>query len=345
MKLDRLFDSGEPVISFEFYPPKTERGFASLYRTIADLKQLHPAYVSVTWGAGGSTRRKTADLTIQIQRDLNLTAMAHMTCVGSGRTDISQTLDQLQAGGVRNVLALGGDHPDDYKVQAGGFSHANELIEFIRANPNWDLALAGACYPETHTAALSPEADLANLVRKVEAGTDWLITQLFFDNADYFDFVERARAAGIDVPIVAGIMPVVSAEKPRSLFSSVALGLAISRNSFLCGRNLTNVPFSSLTDLIVTWSPGSRTTADAPVEVRSTSTSARWWGKSLRRTALPPRRSATSTARSQVRLATRIWATPPPWRARALTCRRCAWSAAAPPPSRPTACSWVRRRA
>lgn len=217
MKLDRLFDSGEPVISFEFYPPKTERGFASLYRTIADLKQLHPAYVSVTWGAGGSTRRKTADLTIQIQRDLNLTAMAHMTCVGSGRTDISQTLDQLQAGGVRNVLALGGDHPDDYKVQAGGFSHANELIEFIRANPNWDLALAGACYPETHTAALSPEADLANLVRKVEAGTDWLITQLFFDNADYFDFVERARAAGIDVPIVAGIMPVVSAENVRRM--------------------------------------------------------------------------------------------------------------------------------
>jgi len=217
MKLDRLFDSGEPVISFEFYPPKTERGFASLYRTIADLKQLHPAYVSVTWGAGGSTRRKTADLTIQIQRDLNLTAMAHMTCVGSGRTDISQTLDQLQAGGVRNVLALGGDHPDDYKVQAGGFSHANELIEFIRANPNWDLALAGACYPETHTGALSPEADLANLVRKVEAGTDWLITQLFFDNADYFDFVERARAAGIDVPIVAGIMPVVSAENVRRM--------------------------------------------------------------------------------------------------------------------------------
>ena len=217
MKLDRLFDSGEPVISFEFYPPKTERGFASLYRTIADLKQLHPAYVSVTWGAGGSTRRKTADLTIQIQRDLNLTAMAHMTCVGSGRTDISQTLDQLQAGGVRNVLALGGDHPDDYKVQVGGFSHANELIEFIRANPNWDLALAGACYPETHTGALSPEADLANLVRKVEAGTDWLITQLFFDNADYFDFVERARAAGIDVPIVAGIMPVVSAENVRRM--------------------------------------------------------------------------------------------------------------------------------
>ena len=217
MKLDRLFDSGEPVISFEFYPPKTERGFASLYRTIADLKQLHPAYVSVTWGAGGSTRRKTADLTIQIQRDLNLTAMAHMTCVGSGRTDISQTLDQLQAGGVRNVLALGGDHPDDYKVQAGGFSHANELIEFIRANPNWDLALAGACYPETHTGALRPEADLANLVRKVPAGTDWLITQLFFDNADYFDFVERARAAGIDVPIVAGIMPVVSAENVRRM--------------------------------------------------------------------------------------------------------------------------------
>lgn len=210
MKLDQRIGDANPAISFEFFPPKTESGYTSLYRTIADLKQLNPTYVSVTWGAGGSTRRKTAELTIQIQQELNLTAMSHMTCVGSSRTDISEALDQLQAGGVRNVLALGGDQPEGYKPSPDGFSHANELVEFIRSNPRWDLALAGACYPETHVAAASPEEDLANLVRKVEAGTDWLVTQLFFDNRDYFNFVKRARAAGIDIPIVPGIMPAVS---------------------------------------------------------------------------------------------------------------------------------------
>ena len=217
MKIDRLFGQTEPVISFEFFPPKTERGYSSLRATIAELKRLDPAFVSVTWGAGGSTRRKTVELTLEIQRELGINAMAHMTCVGSTPDQIAQTLDTLAGGGVQNVLPLGGDRPEGYVRPDGGFDYANELVEFIRANPAWDFAMPGACYPETHPRAASPEEDLRNLVRKVEAGVDWLITQLFFDNRDYFSFVDRARAAGIELPIVPGIMPVVSAANIRRI--------------------------------------------------------------------------------------------------------------------------------
>ena len=239
MKLDQSIKSGGPSISFEFFPPKTEQGYASLYRTIADLKELNPSYVSVTWGAGGSTRRKTSELTIQIQQELSLTAMSHMTCVGSSRDEIVQVIDRLQEGGVQNLLALGGDQPEGYQPPADGFVHANELVEFIRSNPRWDLSVAGACYPETHVAAPSPDEDLANLVRKVEAGVDWLITQLFFDNADYFDFVSRARAAGIDVPIVPGIMPVVSTANIRRIASltGVRIPEELSASLDRCGED------------------------------------------------------------------------------------------------------------
>jgi methylenetetrahydrofolate reductase (NADPH) len=217
MQLARRFERGDPVISFEFFPPKTDAGYRSLLRTIGELKRLSPAFVSVTWGAGGSTRRKTVELTIQIQQEAGITAMSHLTCVGSSREQIAETLDRLQAGGIENVLPLGGDQPEGYVRPPGGFDYANELVAFIRAQPRWRFSLPGACYPETHPRAASPEADLANLVRKVEAGVDWLITQLFFDNRDYFAFVERARAAGIELPIVPGIMPVVSAANIRRI--------------------------------------------------------------------------------------------------------------------------------
>jgi methylenetetrahydrofolate reductase (NADPH) len=212
------FGRGRPVLSFEFFPPKTEAGFADLYDTIADLKRLGPSFVSVTWGAGGSTRRKTVELVIQIQNELGITAMAHLSCVGSDRAQLGQTLDQLGAGGICNVLPLGGDRPDGYVPPPDGFSYANELVAFIRARPGGEsLSLAGACYPETHPRAPSPEHDLRMLVQKVQAGVDFLITQLFFDNADYFAFLDRARAAGIDVPIVPGIMPVISGRNVRRM--------------------------------------------------------------------------------------------------------------------------------
>ena len=217
MRILERFGAGRPVFSFEFFPPKTPPGFDQLFQTIRDLKPLDPDFVSVTWGAGGSTRRKTVELVIQIQQELGLTAMAHLSCVGSSRDELAATLERLAAGGIENVLALGGDRPPDYVPPPGAFTYANELVAFIRGR--WRFCLGGACYPETHPRAESPEADLRNLVRKVGAGVDFLITQLFFDNADYFAFVGRARAAGIRVPIVPGIMPIVSVAGIRRMTS------------------------------------------------------------------------------------------------------------------------------
>jgi len=215
MRIAQRFARGHPVFSFEFFPPKTEAGFDTLFETIRDLKPLDPDFVSVTWGAGGSTRRKTVELVIQIQREIGLTAMAHLSCVGSSPEELASTLEHLASEGIENVLALGGDRPRDYTPPPGAFTHANELVAFIRSR--WDFCLGAACYPETHPLAASPQEDLANLARKVQAGVDFLITQLFFDNADYFAFVARARAAGLRVPIVPGIMPIVSAAGIRRM--------------------------------------------------------------------------------------------------------------------------------
>jgi len=215
MRISDGFGRGRPLISFEFFPPKTEAGFESLFRAIAELKELSPAYVSVTWGAGGSTRRKTVELTARIQDEIGITAMSHLTCVGSGVAELVSTLEQLRRLGIENVLALGGDLPPEYVAPPDALTYANELVSLVRSR--FEFCVGAACYPETHLRAKSPEADLAMLVQKVRAGVDFLITQLFFDNADYFAFVERARAAGIATPIVPGIMPVVSAASIRRI--------------------------------------------------------------------------------------------------------------------------------
>ena len=190
MRIAQRFGTSRPVFSFEFFPPRTEPGFDQLFQTIRDLKPLEPDFVSVTWGAGGSTRRKTVELVIQIEREVGLTAMAHLSCIGSTPDQLAETLDRLAAGGIQNVLALGGDRPPDYEPPPDGFTYANELVAFVRSR--WRFCVGAACYPETHPRAPSPDEDLRNLVRKVGAGADFLITQLFFDNADYFAFVERA---------------------------------------------------------------------------------------------------------------------------------------------------------
>lgn len=218
MRIADLYGRKDPVVSFEFFPPKTDAGYRSLYRTIAELKRLDPGFVSVTWGAGGSTRAKTVDLVVQIQRELGIPAMAHMTCVGSPRAELAETLDRIVREGLRNVLALRGDPPKDattFVPVPDGFAHAQELVAFIRER--FDLCIGAACYPEKHPDSPSVEDDLAHLVRKVEAGADFLITNLFFDAADYFSFLTRARAAGITVPIIPGIMPVVSAANVRRM--------------------------------------------------------------------------------------------------------------------------------
>jgi len=221
MRISEVYRRRRRVFSFEFFPPKTDEGFRSLYRTIEKLKNRGPGFVSVTWGAGGSTRRKTVELVIEIQRELGITAMAHLSCVDSSREQVVDTLDKLQAGGIENVLALTGDRPPGYTPSAESFEYASELSAFIGSR--WNFDVAGACYPETHPLAPSPEVDLENLVRKANTGMKALITQLFFDNECYFDFVARARAAGLEQPIVPGIMPIVSAanfKRIRSLSGS-----------------------------------------------------------------------------------------------------------------------------
>ena len=211
MKIANLFQAGSPAISFEFFPPKTDKGFQSLYRTIGELQPINPGFVSVTMGAGGSTRSKTVDLVIEIEKNLGLTAMTHLPCVGFTRDEVAHILNSLTEAGLQNVLALRGDPPKDapdFVAPEGGFEHAAEIVGFIRES--WDLCVGAAAFPETHPDAKDPETDLRYLHQKVQAGTDFLVTQFFFDNAAYFDFVKRARAIGITVPIVPGIMPITS---------------------------------------------------------------------------------------------------------------------------------------
>jgi methylenetetrahydrofolate reductase (NADPH) len=205
-----------PAISFEFFPPKGPEGVESLFATVAELSPFEPTYVSVTYGAGGSTRQRTVDLVGRIQRDVGIDAMAHLTCVGATQSELSGVLDQLEAAGVSNVIALRGDPPKgstSFVTPPGGFGHASELAAFVKRRGTF--CVAGACYPEKHPESPSLDADLAMLKRKVDAGAEFLITQLFFDNADYFRFVEKARAIGIDVPIIAGIMPITNVSQAK----------------------------------------------------------------------------------------------------------------------------------
>ena len=212
MKVAELYGRGRPVFSFEFFPPKSDDAARRMLRTAADLREMHsPDFVSVTYGAGGSTRGRTVELVSRLQSELSLTAMAHLTCVGHTKDEIAGILDRIQSRGIRNVLALRGDPPrgeSAFVPTPGGFEHASQLAEFIR--DNYALCIGGACYPENHPESGSADEDLRWTVHKVGCGVGFLITQLFFDNEDYFRFVDRAREAGVTVPIVPGIMPITN---------------------------------------------------------------------------------------------------------------------------------------
>ncbi|MCE9594392.1 MAG: methylenetetrahydrofolate reductase [NAD(P)H] [Planctomycetes bacterium] len=211
MRIGNKFGRGRPVFSFEFFPPKTDAGAEQLMRTVASLKKaMAPDFISVTYGAGGSTRERTLDVVARVQRELGLTAMAHLTCVGSSPTEIEAVVGALMKQGIENVLGLRGDRPKDAAADAGstGFAHASELIEFVKSR--FDVDVGGACYPERHPESSDKRSDLEWTVHKVKKGADFLITQLFFDNRDYFQFVERARDMGVRVPIVPGIMPITN---------------------------------------------------------------------------------------------------------------------------------------
>jgi methylenetetrahydrofolate reductase (NADPH) len=221
MRIDeRIASSSEPSFSFEFFPPRTDEGERNLGRALAELSRLSPTFVSVTYGAVGSTtaKRKTIDIVRHLKRDYGMEAMAHFTCVNATEHELREMLDTMRDAGIENVLALRGDPPEgqsEWIATDGGLRYSRELIELIR--DDYDFAIGAACFPEVHIHATDADSDLRYCKEKVDAGARFLITQLFFDNQAYYDFVARARDIGIDVPIIPGIMPITNAAQIRRI--------------------------------------------------------------------------------------------------------------------------------
>ena len=229
-------ERGEPVFSFEFFPPRNDAGVDALFDALRALRPLGPAYVSVTWGAGGSTRGRTLEMVTRIKRETEIEAMAHLTCVGVSKAELEELIAVICDAGITNVLALRGDPPrgqSQFAVHPQGLMHASDLIQLAREvsdKRGVKLCIGGACYPEGHLETRDLAQDLINCKIKVEAGAEFLISQLFFDNRRWFDFVGRARAAGMDVPILPGIMPVTNVDQIQRITSmsgaQIPLGLS-----------------------------------------------------------------------------------------------------------------------
>jgi methylenetetrahydrofolate reductase (NADPH) len=218
MRIDGILAERRPVFSFEFFPPKTDEGLVNLRETLAVLSDDEPDFVSVTYGALGSTRDTTIDIVKWIKQDLGIEAMAHFTCVGATVDELRATLDEIGAAGVENVLALRGDPPagqEEWVQTEGGLLYSTELIALL--SESYDFAVGAAAFPEVHPQAENAESDIRFLKAKQDAGASFLITQLFYDNEFYFDFVDRARDAGITVPIIPGIMPVINLRNIRRI--------------------------------------------------------------------------------------------------------------------------------
>ena len=211
MRIDHILSERHPCFSFEFFPPKTREGMTNLFDAVSELQHDDPAFVSVTYGAGGSTRARTIEVVKRIRRELDIEAMAHLTCVGATRTELQEVLDQIRDAGIENVLALRGDPPKgqaEWRQTPGGLAYSTELAALIAGD--YDFCIGAACFPEVHPEAPDMTSDIQFLNQKIAAGVSFLITQLFFDNELYFDFVSEARAAGVDVPIIPGIMPITN---------------------------------------------------------------------------------------------------------------------------------------
>lgn len=227
MIISELFkNSSRPVISFEVFPPKTDAAMEHLQQIMPDLVRLRPDFMTVTYGALGSTQERTLEIASSIQNNFKLPTACHLTCVGSSRTDLDAILDQIHASGIRNIIALRGDPPKGetaFVPPKDGYSYANELVAHIRAREKTGrigpMGIAVAGYPEKHIEAVDMETDLRNLKRKVEAGADCIVTQLFYDNRHYFKFVKTARELGINVPIVPGLLPILSAKQVMRITS------------------------------------------------------------------------------------------------------------------------------
>src|SRR3954454_2513985 len=210
MRIDQALDETRPCFSFEFFPPKTDEGMENLWKALSELREDEPTYVSVTYGAGGTTRDRTIDITKHIKSELGIEAMAHFTCVGATVDELCKTLDEMRDAGIENVLALRGDPPqgqDEWTATEGGLSYSTELIDLIARE--YDFTIGAAAFPEVHIHSESLDQDIEVMKEKVANGASFLVTQLFFDNELYFEFVDKARDAGVEVPIVPGIMPVL----------------------------------------------------------------------------------------------------------------------------------------
>lgn len=208
MKIPELFKNGKTVFSFEIFPPKKTSPIETIYNTLDELSSLKPAFISVTYGAGGNiANSKTCEIASLIQDKYNITSVAHLTCVNCTKADIDVMLEQLKEHGIENILALRGDINPDIPPK-NDFKYASELVEYIKSHG--DFSVSGACYPEGHMETESIIDDIKNLRHKVDAGANHLISQLFFDNSHFYEFLEKARIAGIDVPVDAGIMPVIN---------------------------------------------------------------------------------------------------------------------------------------
>lgn len=212
MSLAKLYATGKRILSFELFPPKTDQGTSELMKSVHELARYKPDYFTCTYGAGGSTRDRTLSITGDVRKSLGIPVASHLTCVGSTVDQLREYLDSAQAAGVDYIVALRGDPPkgdSQFKPVQGGLSYANQLVSLIREEyPQFGIAVAG--YPEVHQEAPNADVDLQNLVRKVQCGADVIITQLFYDNDDYFRFCDRCLAAGIRIPIVPGLLPVLS---------------------------------------------------------------------------------------------------------------------------------------
>jgi len=220
MHIRDILANSKPSLSFEFFPPRSDSAWDELYQTIRDLEPLKPAFVSVTYGAGGTTREMTHDLVVRIKETTSIPTVPHLTCVGHSKADVQQILDRYAAAGVSNILALRGDPPNDqpnYDWSQGDFRYATDLVNFVREynesgkhpdSRGFGIGVAG--FPEGHPATPNRMNELDHLKAKVDAGADYICTQLFFDNHDFLDFRDRCSLAGIDVPIIAGVMPVTS---------------------------------------------------------------------------------------------------------------------------------------
>jgi methylenetetrahydrofolate reductase (NADH) len=226
MRLDTVFQRDGPTFSFEFFPPRDQQAEDQLFSTIAQLRELEPTFVSVTYGAGGSTRDRTLDLVTRIRRKTDIEPVAHFSCVGATVAELRTMLDTMVDAGVENILALRGDPPAGESVftpAPGGLAHGHELIRLI--SDNYDACVGGACYPERHIETPDDDTELRHTLLKQDAGASYLITNLFFDNRKYFDFVSRARAHGVTVPIVPGIMPVTNVAQIRRFITRIGATL------------------------------------------------------------------------------------------------------------------------